>query len=856
MKTSIRLALVGAFIHAASAVVQFPFAKHANTGHGSASSTTRRAVDTNLFWSDLTYVVNASIGTPGQTMSLVLSTSSSDTWVLDTRSDYCAYYLSSNLSSSYTPQDSSNDDDDYYYDYDFDVTYDDGTYAYGDYFNDTISLGSATVSDFTIGLVNETDMYIGELGIGFNDSTNSNLPDRLQEQGLIKSTAYSIWVDDEQASSGNLLFGAIDTTKFDGNLTRVSSYYSSYYKMAIQIASINGTTSDSGGPIAITYENTDDDSYSSSSDSSDYLFSAVFSPPDTVSNLPTEVASQIWDMAGAYYDSDLGLAVISCTSAGDTTTNFTLQLGQGTYGPIIAATLADLVISTEDIPLSSYYSSYFSDDDGLCLFGVQNSTDGVSTYSSNYNLGSTLLRRTYTVLDLVNQEIAVAPVKFGATATSNIVEFASYGASVPSSTLHCIYSSCYETTSDGTGSDDAEGTGLPAGILSVPALAGLSVGIAIGALLLGIAGFLVWRHRLNKASSASTSAEAGQALPLMQSGSAAEGGPGAAPEMAQANVGKGKGPEVPMPAALGSVGGSHGAYDAAPETSAAHDTSAAHETGGFHDAGAVHSSTALGLTHEAIPLFSDQHLPSNRVGLVHRRLRPGEPLPCINKVINRGATPHRHVDHDGVVHGLGRGARPAVGEHGQHDAEDEEGDGGPGDGEAEPVARVKGPGRELVAAPDRPREDGQAPGQVVAGHGEGEERGRGGRGDQAQQAEDDGHEHGAPDCAEGDVAEGLGLRRVSVLGPSVAIDQLGGRKRVVGWTYDGPEERGEGEGTVPGEGPHLARGGNEDGKAHEVLDDEEEGYEPHGSVLAKGVVVDLGHLQQRLSASRGLGRSC
>lgn len=622
MKTSIRLALVGAFIHAASAVVQFPFAKHANTGHGSASSTTRRAVNTNVFWSDLTYIVNASIGMPGQTMSLVLSTSSSDTWVLDTRSQYCAYYpqyssydddinstdtsqttycvwgtFSSNLSSSYTPQDSSNDDDDYFYDYDFDVTYDDGTYAYGNYFNDTISLGGATLSDFTMGLVNETDKYVGVLGIGFNDSTNSNLPDRLQEQGLIKSTAYSIWVDDEQASSGNLLFGAIDTTKFDGNLTRVSSYYSSYYKMAIQIAGINGTTSDSGGPIAITYENSDDDTYSSSSDSSDYLFSAVFSPPDTVSNLPTDVASQIWDMAGAYYDSDLALAVISCTSAGDTTTNFTLQLGQGTYGPIIAATLADLVISTEDIPLSSYYSSYFSDDDGLCLFGVQNSTDGVSTYSSDYNLGSTLLRRTYTVLDLVNQEVAVAPVRFGATATSNIVEFASYGASVPSSTLHCVYSSCYETTSDGTGSDDAEGTGLPAGVLSVPALVGLSLGIAIGALLLGIAGFLIWRHRLNKASSAS-SAEAGQALPLMQPGSAAEGGPGAAPEMAQANVpppavagamGKGKGPE--MPAALGSVGVSHGAYDVAPEASTAHDASVAHETGGFHDAGAVHSSS-------------------------------------------------------------------------------------------------------------------------------------------------------------------------------------------------------------------------------------------------------------------------
>lgn len=92
MKTSIRLALIGAFINAAAAVVQFPFAKHANTGHISASSTTRRALNTDVFLGDMAYIANASIGTPGQTVSLVLSSSTTDTWVIDTRSDYCEPY--------------------------------------------------------------------------------------------------------------------------------------------------------------------------------------------------------------------------------------------------------------------------------------------------------------------------------------------------------------------------------------------------------------------------------------------------------------------------------------------------------------------------------------------------------------------------------------------------------------------------------------------------------------------------------------------------------------------------------------------------------------------------------------------
>lgn len=92
MKSSTRLALVGAFIDSATAVVQFPFAKHANTGHNSVSSKPRRDVNADLFLGNMAYVVNASIGTPGQTVSLVISSSTTDTWVIDTRSEYCESY--------------------------------------------------------------------------------------------------------------------------------------------------------------------------------------------------------------------------------------------------------------------------------------------------------------------------------------------------------------------------------------------------------------------------------------------------------------------------------------------------------------------------------------------------------------------------------------------------------------------------------------------------------------------------------------------------------------------------------------------------------------------------------------------
>lgn len=462
----------------------------------------------------------------------------------------------------------TSDEDGYSSDSDFYETYDSGNYVYGEYMNDVLTIDGMTVSNLTMGLVNDTSSltftYMGVLGIGYNDSEYDNLPNRLQQDGLINSTAYSIWADDKAASSGNLLFGAIDTTKFEGNLTRLMSQFS-YYKMMVQVVGINGSTTKSDGPVAIT-SSSDEDSASgystSETDGDSFLFSAVFSPSDTVSNLPTDIASQVWQMAGAYYDDSVGMALVSC-SAADDATNFTIQLGgQGSKGPIISAFMSDLVIPADEFNMSSYYSYYYKGTENMCLFGVQNSSS-VSYYSSSsYNLGSTLLRRTYSVFDLVNNEVAVAPVKFDATSTSNIVPFESYGASVPSSTILCVYSDCYADSGSGSGTNsdnslgqEIGGTRRLTGVLPVGALVGMSLGIALGCLALGLAGILIWRHRRNRSPSAKevasvSSAEAGGGAPIMSSATAAGG---AAPEMEEpprapaAGVGKGKAPEVREP---------------------------------------------------------------------------------------------------------------------------------------------------------------------------------------------------------------------------------------------------------------------------------------------------------------------
>ena len=101
MKASLVLALLGACAQSARAVVQFPFAKHGSPARDVIKGASKpRALSTEFFLGSMTYVVNASVGTPGQPVSLVLSPSSSDTWVVDARSDDCTYY-STYYGSSY-----------------------------------------------------------------------------------------------------------------------------------------------------------------------------------------------------------------------------------------------------------------------------------------------------------------------------------------------------------------------------------------------------------------------------------------------------------------------------------------------------------------------------------------------------------------------------------------------------------------------------------------------------------------------------------------------------------------------------------------------------------------------------------
>ena len=93
----------------------------------------------------------------------------------------------------------------------FSISYGDGTGASGEYFNDTLTLSSATLDNFQMAVATKTSTNTGLIGIGYdsNESGVSNdlvvehygFVDALVGGGYISTRAYSLWLDDYRKSS-------------------------------------------------------------------------------------------------------------------------------------------------------------------------------------------------------------------------------------------------------------------------------------------------------------------------------------------------------------------------------------------------------------------------------------------------------------------------------------------------------------------------------------------------------------------------------------------------------------------------------------------------------------------------------
>ncbi|CAI7591451.1 unnamed protein product [Penicillium manginii] len=354
------------------------------------------------------YFCNITLGTPAQSLRLVMDTGSSDLWVNTPNSTLCesksnpcsdAGTFNASASSSYSFVSS-----------DFNITYADGSTAAGDYVTDTLTVGGTTIKDFQFAVGFTSASSEGVLGIGYTsnevqsgqngDTAYNNLPKAMVQKGLIKSNAYSLWLNDLDASTGSILFGGVNTEKYHGSLEtlpviKVGGVYSEFI-IALTGVSVSTTSK--------THKYT----------STALPAGVLLDSGSSLTYLPDAITQDIYDALDVTYDSSNGIGIVPCSLAEkDVNVTYTFS------SPKISVAVSELVLNMGDYR--------YNNGERACIFGI------APAGSSTAVLGDTFLRSAYVVYDLANNEISLANTNFNAT-ESNILEIGTGTDSVPSAT--------------------------------------------------------------------------------------------------------------------------------------------------------------------------------------------------------------------------------------------------------------------------------------------------------------------------------------------------------------------------------------------------------------------------------------
>lgn len=378
------------------------------------------------------YYVRVQVGTPKQNITMLLDTGSSDAWVLGHDADLCTNPDLQNIygmacTDTYDPSKSSTNK--LVEEGGFEITYLDDTSASGNYITDDFTIGGTTVKSLQMAYVTQAVRGTGILGLGFSTSERAatkypNIIDEMARQGLIKSKAYSLYLNDRRTDSGSILFGGIDTDKFIGTLQVLPLYKGPKGK------GNNGAYSsfelDFSG-VTLTHTNGTRHTLSTAT-LLNHPAPAVLDSGTTLSYLPDELAEPIYAAVGAVYSPDLRMALVDCARS-ETDPDFRLEF---TFPPSgrITVPLWSLIL---DI-LPPAYNNPPSERGRLCVFGIQStalfapspppssSKSSSSPSSSNFTLlGDTFLRSAYVVYDLSHHQIGLAQANLNSS-TSTVVE--------------------------------------------------------------------------------------------------------------------------------------------------------------------------------------------------------------------------------------------------------------------------------------------------------------------------------------------------------------------------------------------------------------------------------------------------
>lgn len=359
------------------------------------------------------YATTLDIGTPSQQLTVLFDTGSADFWVMDSSNPFClptsntssysnATYdgervtpsvdcgsmniYNENSSSTYQNLDNGR----------FYITYADETFADGTWGTETVSISGIDIPNIQFGVAKyATTPVSGVLGIGFprRESVKGyegapnkyypNFPQILKSEQIIDVVAYSLFLNSPDSGAGSIVFGAIDESKFSGDL------------FTFPMVNEYPTIVDAPATLAMTIQGLGAQNKSSCEHETftTTKYPVLLDSGTSLLNAPKVIADKMASFVNASYSAEEGIYILDCpVSADDVEYNFD-------FGDLqISVPLTSLILSPET-------------EGGYCGFAVQPTNDSMV-------LGDVFLSSAYVVFDLDNYKISLAQANWNASELS------------------------------------------------------------------------------------------------------------------------------------------------------------------------------------------------------------------------------------------------------------------------------------------------------------------------------------------------------------------------------------------------------------------------------------------------------
>ncbi|CAN3371491.1 aspartic proteinase 3 [Diutina rugosa] len=297
---------------------------------------------------------------------------------------------------------------------DFAVTYTSATTGTqsvtGRYGIDTWSLNTndnnnISISSFVFGVANRSEVDQGRLGLGLSSApeTQANTPSflaRMKQSGTIKRQLYSVFRSQIDTEVRSILFGAVDTKKFQGNLTTLpmimtdtSATFGSPTQFQVTLTRLDITTLKK-------------DPYPASS----HNYPAIFDSGQRYTWLPRSLHNSLLEVINLKNRTEL---TVPCEVDGTIRIKFTFGGG------------AELDMPLNDLIQPSTTSS------SECQLAILPHDD------PSIILGDNVLRHAFVVYDHEKFEISVAPIMY--TPETNVVEVDDHSSRLPGALIASDY---------------------------------------------------------------------------------------------------------------------------------------------------------------------------------------------------------------------------------------------------------------------------------------------------------------------------------------------------------------------------------------------------------------------------------